>query len=318
MRVSVIKTAHWKILAFLVQFLLLVCLAACGGSASNASQPSTSLSHQATPSPEHFQVTTYFDIHYGPLPDEILDLCLPTNATTPRPGIIVIHGGGWTGGGKGTYDGVCSYLASQGFVAATINYRLAPAHFWPAQLIDAQLAVRWLRSKAHLIRLDPQRICSFGTSAGAHLAIFLGVLASIHEGDEAGVLATESPGVSCVVDEFGPTDLTAPLNTAYQRSILSALLDGATLQSNPTIYRDASPIFDVSPHSAAMLIVQGNSDNVVPPSQSQELQNKLQQAQVPVQYIGYVGGHGLSGLTQEQKDTIQTQVVAFLIAQEHP
>lgn len=318
MKVPVIEVARWRILAFLVQFLLLACLAACGGSAANASRPSGSLSPQATPSPEHYQVITYSNVHYGPLPDEILDLCLPANAATPRPGIIVIHGGGWTGGGKGTYDGFCSYLASQGFVAAAINYRLAPAHIWPAQLIDVQLAVRWLRSQAHLIKLDPQRICSFGTSAGAHLAIFLGVLATIHEGDEAGVLANESPGVSCVVDEFGPTDLTAPLNTAYQRSILSALLGAATLQSNPAIYRDASPIFDVSPHSAAMLIVQGDSDNVVPPSQSQELQKKLQQAQVPVQYISYMGGHGLSGLTQEQKDTIQTQVVAFLTTQEHP
>jgi dipeptidyl aminopeptidase/acylaminoacyl peptidase len=91
-----------------------------------------------------------------------------------------------------------------------------------------------------------------------------------------------------------------------------------TPQAAPALYRDASPLFDVTPHSAPMLIVQGTSDTIVPPSQSLALQQKLQAARVLVQYISYKGEHGLIGLDQQQKDTIQAQVVAFLNAQEHP
>ncbi len=258
------------------------------------------------------------DSGYGPLPGENLDLCFPTNASSLRPGVILIHGGGWTGGNKSTNDGFCSSLASQGFVAATIDYRLTPGYTWPAQLVDAQLAVRWLRAKANLIHLNPQRLCAYGTSAGAHLSTFLGTLATIHPGDEAGLFANESPEVSCVVDEFGPTDLTRLLSTPYQQSIVLPLMHNLTLQNVPAFYRDASPLFDVTPQSAAMLIIQGTADTIVPQSQSLALEHKLQQAHVPVKYISYRGEHNFKGLDEQQRDAIQAQVVDFLIAQEHP
>lgn len=268
-------------------------------------------------SPE-YAVVTRNDLAYGPLPDENLDLCSPTRATMPRPGVILLHGGGWTGGNKGTYDSFCSLLASHGFVAATINYRLTPKYIWPAPLVDAQLAVRWLRAKANTIHLNPQRLCAYGVSAGAHLSIFLGTLPAIHAGDEAGLFANESPEVSCVVDDFGPTDLTGLLSTPYQRSIVLPLMHNLTPQDDPALYRDASPLFDVTPRSAPMLVIQGTEDTIVPQSQSLALQQKLVQAHVSVKYINYKGGHGFQGLGEQQKDAIQTQIVDFLIAQEHP
>lgn len=90
------------------------------------------------------------------------------------------------------------------------------------------------------------------------------------------------------------------------------------MQSNPAIYYDASPLFDVSPRSAPTLIIQGTRDIIVPASQSQELQQRLQQAHVPVQYISYQGDHAYQGLNQEQKDGIQAQIFSYLASQEHP
>src|SRR5689334_18158846 len=81
----------------------------------------------------------------------------------------------------------CALLASRGFVAATIEYRLAPRNHWPAQLVDAQLAVRYLRSQSGALGLDAGRLCAWGESAGGHLAAFLGVLAGVWPGDEAGL-----------------------------------------------------------------------------------------------------------------------------------
>jgi acetyl esterase/lipase len=234
--------------------------------------------------------------------------------------VLLIHGGGWTQGDKqGFGTPYCTLLAQQGFVVGNINYRLArdkqPATQWPAPLVDAQLAVRWLRAHANNLNLDPQRLCAWGTSAGGHLAVFLGALKTIHPGDEALLLADQSPAVSCVIDYFGPTDLTQrfPLLTSQ----ITTLLDGTTLQSDPQLYHDASPIFSITADTAPMIIVQGIQDTTVPPIQSQTLYRILQQYKVPVQYISYNGDHSFYGLTGKQRTSIDAQMFNYLIKQEH-
>lgn len=310
--------------------LLLLVLAACG---SNPPAP-TPLSQQPTQTPTTaatatatvalrssppYQITTLSNLSYGPLDaqGERLDLCMPTDAAGPRPGVLLIHGGFWSSGDKTAYTSSCSQLASQGFVAATINYRLAPGSHWPTQLVDAQLALRWLRAHASDYHLDPARVCSLGDSAGGHLAVFLGVLGTIHAGDQAGLMTDQSVRASCVVDLFGPVDLTT-IGTPDQRQALASSLLGTTLQQNPGSVRDASPVFAVSAKSAPTLILQGTQDSLVPPSQSQELQRALQRAGVRVQYVSYPGGHEFSGLSQQQHDALTLQILQFLIAQEHP
>ncbi len=268
--------------------------------------------------PARYQVEFRPDIAYGPLAEERLDLCLPQGAVDLRPGVILIHGGGWTNGDKGEFVRQCSLLASEGFVAATVNYRLAPAHIWPAQLVDVQLAVRFLRAHASELLLDPARLCSWGVSAGAHLAVFLGVLAQTHAGDQAALLADQSSAVSCAVDYFGIVNLLTYGVTQSQKGLLYLLLGGATPENNQALYEDASPLFLVSAQSAPMLIVQGTQDDVVPPEQSRALQQALQNHQVPVNYLSYAGGHGFSGLSGEQVQALENQSVAFLIAYGHP
>jgi acetyl esterase/lipase len=323
------KATHsvYRAAGILLVLILLLCL-----SASDILPPHAKALQKTVPTPTPVLVTTNapasapityhvitrLNVAYGPLPDEVLDLCVPQDPATARPGILIIHGGGWVGGDKGFFDQFCSSLAVHGFVAATINYRLAPKYTWPAQLVDAQLAVRWLRSQANQLMLDPTRICGYGRSAGGQLAVFLGTLSSIHAGDEAGLLANEAPNVSCVVDLFGPTDLAHMLNTDYQRTLVQTLLGDATPGQNSAIYHDASPIFDVSSQSAPMLIVQGTDDTIVPPGQSWELEEKLALLHVPVQFISYEGGHSFGGLDLHKLNAIQDQIFAYLVAQEHP
>jgi acetyl esterase/lipase len=270
------------------------------------------------PGVRRYTTTIQPDVAYGPEPEETLDLCLPQGAQGLRPGVVLIHGGGWSQGDKTHFSALCAALASYGFVAATINYRLAPAHVWPAQLVDAQLVARYLRSRASQLALDPARLCSYGDSAGGHLAVFLGVLPSIHPGDHAALLADQSPGASCVVDDFSPVDLTRLADAPSLRFLAQQLLGGATPQSDPTAYRDASPLFRVSTRSAPTMIVQGNADTIVPPAQSRALQQALTQAGITVRYVSYDGGHSFSGLTPEQAAALTDQTLAFLIAQEQP
>jgi acetyl esterase/lipase len=301
---------------------LALVLAACGnssstGTTSSSTAPARTPTVTASVPPASFQPSVQPNVAYGPLPAETLGLCTPTGATGALPGVILIHGGGWVGGDKSAYAATCRFLAARGFVAATIDYRLAPANIWPAQLIDAQLAVRWLRAHAAQIHLDPHRLCSWGSSAGGHLAIFLGVLSTIHAGDEAGLYANESPHATCVVDDFGPTNLTITDPTPAMIQVFHSLFGGATLQSDPAIYHDASPIFDVSSQSAPTLIIHGTNDMTVPFSQSQALQSALQNAGVSVMLIPYTGGHGFSGITASQRTALMVDSFQFVSQQEH-
>ncbi len=303
-----------------VGLIFLLILVSCGGQSQGSltviKQPASLLY------PLQYQVSWQQNVAYGPLAQEKLDICQPEGATTPRPGVILIHGGGWMYGDKKTDTMLCKNLAALGFVVINVDYRLAtgklqPRLIWPAQLVDVQLAVRWMRAHAAELNLDSRRICSDGDSAGGHLAVFLGVLATIHPGDEAGLYANESPKVSCVVDNFGPVDLANPEESAPLR-VYFPVFGTATQQGDPAIYHDASPIFDVSPQSAPMLIVQGTQDTTVLPSQSQELQRALMRNHVPVQYIIYNGGHSFLNLRQDQIAGIFGQEAAYLVAQEHP
>jgi acetyl esterase/lipase len=308
----------------LFSFLFILLLAACSGN-NRIKQVSSihTLTHAAphnlvaSPNvpPDRYLSEIQSNVAYGPLSDERLDLCVPKNAPGTHPGILLIHGGGWQSGDKSLFHTMCKLFAEQGFVAATINYRLAPRYTWPAQLVDAQLAVRWLRAHSSQTGLDSRRICAWGQSAGGHLAVFLGVLATIHPGDEANLLANQPSAVSCVVDAFGPVDLTAPLGVDA-RPLLLGLFGGVPLLHSP-LYRDASPIFDVSSHSAPTMIIQGTRDTLILPGQSLELQHALQQNHVLAEYRSYDGTHSYVGITQQQVTAIQLQAVAFLSAQEN-
>lgn len=284
---------------------------ACGNSAATT----PALLHVSS---RYYMTKESLNVSYGPLSAEQLNLCQPVSAPGPHPGVLLIHGGAWIMGNKSVDETTCETLAERGFVAATINYRLAqpaqPATQWPAQLVDAQLAVRWLRAHAPQLSLDAHHICAWGDSAGGHLAVFLGTLKTIHAGDEAHLYADESPTVSCVVDEFGPVDLTGN-NLPNLNSALHTLFGGATYQQNSALYRDASPIFDITAQNAPTLIVQGTKDTLVPPShESEALLQALQKHHVLVQYIAYNGQHSFFGLRSQQITAIEAQEIAFITA----
>ncbi len=269
----------------------------------------------------HYTSTEHSNIAYGSLPTETLDLCQPQGTKGIRPGIVLLHGGEWTQGDKKDMASLCQYFAQHGYVVANVNYRLAQKSVassqWPAQLVDAQLAVRWLRSEAQQINLDSQHICALGESSGGQLAAFLGNLKTIHDGDQAQAMADQSSAVNCVVEEFGPVDLTQTQTPSLTRNML-ALFGGTTLQQNNSLYRDASPILFIDKNSAPTLIIQGDNDTVVQPAESSAYQQELQRNNVSALYITYKGGHNFSGLTNNQQAHIQQQELSYIEAQEHP
>ncbi|MBB4080670.1 pectinesterase [Lewinella aquimaris] len=94
---------------------------------------------------------------------------------TLRPGILMIHGGGWTTGSKENLTSMAQQLAGRGYVTVTPEYRLSAEARYPAGVQDLKQAVKWMRAHAEEYGIDTNRIAAYGCSAGGHLASLLGV-----------------------------------------------------------------------------------------------------------------------------------------------
>lgn len=96
----------------------------------------------------------------------------------PAPVLLFLHGGGWVQGSVRTYDALCRWLAVEsGAVVASLEYRLAPEHPYPAAVEDALAAYRWLRSGGAGAGADAARVFVSGDSAGGNLAAVLCLVA---------------------------------------------------------------------------------------------------------------------------------------------
>jgi len=101
-----------------------------------------------------------------------LDLYLP-DGKQGAPLVVFVHGGGWRRGSRNEMP--LGGMAPAGFAFASVDYRLSPVAPFPAQAHDIKAAIRFLRAKQGEYGYDTTRIAIAGTSAGAHLALLVGV-----------------------------------------------------------------------------------------------------------------------------------------------
>jgi acetyl esterase/lipase len=227
------------------------------------------------------------DIEYGRAGDRplLLDLYTPRDLKAPVPGLIFIHGGGWKHGKKEDYHYYGITFASRGYLVASVQYRLSREAGYPAAIHDVKAAVRWMRSHASSLNVDPDRIGIAGGSAGGHLAMMVGYTSDIETFEGS----TGHPGVSsrvrAVVDIYGPTDLTTDFARARSRegSLLHSFL-GGTYDEQTAKYEEASPIRHVTRDDPPTLILHGTIDDVVPIEQADLLAAKLADEGVPYVY----------------------------------
>jgi acetyl esterase/lipase len=239
--------------------------------------------------------------------DLCLDYARPAARAKPLPAVLVFHGGGWVHGKKERHDKLVRYLAGQGYFAATVQYRLAVplrgVNPWPAQIEDAKCAVRWVRAHAGDLGVDPERIAAMGFSSGAHLAMLLGTMGPEDGLEGAGGWSEHSSKVKAVVSFFGPTDMgrytrdpdvirDLPFEEKKRlaRGVALAAVLGPEFRKDPS---RASPLRYVTEDDAAMLLVQGTRDRLVPYSDAKLMLDALDEAGVPGEVIFKIGlGHG--------------------------
>lgn len=235
--------------------------------------------------------------------------------TRDRPGMVVIHGGGWVLGTRYQQAWYCREFAKAGYVVMTIDYRMLPRYGFPHCVHDAKAAVRWLRGHADTLRVDPDRIVTFGASAGGHLAGFLAATGPKHgfEGDE-------NPGVSSEVRAgvglYGVYDLCAirkheGVVRAVGEDLLRRFVGPDT--DGRDAFEAASPVSYVSEETKPFMLVHGTSDMMVPFEQSQVFHDRLKEHRVPTELIAVEGrNHAFDYLHRTQRAEVFGAMLAFL------
>lgn len=210
-----------------------------------------------------------------------MDVYLP-EGDGPFPGVETIHGGGFVGGGRSDMRGVSVFLASSGYVAFAIDYRLAPASTYPEQIDDAMAAIDFVRANAGELSVDPDRIGVLGASAGGTIA--------------ARLAGTPGSGVGAVLSWSGALDLpslvasgpaVADLRLEQYLGLVDLTAPGAEVR-----VREASPVTHVDTAYPPTFVANAR-DELMPFDQALAMVDVLQAQGVP--HVLYVpqDGHAL-------------------------
>lgn len=213
-------------------------------------------------------------------PAQRLDICAPEGAG-PFPVVILVHGGGWGSGDKSGAERPNSGaditpwfqpLTDAGIAWVSINYRLAPAHRWPAQIEDTRAAVAWVRANIAKHGGDPSRLALMGHSAGGHLAL---MAAMPGPGERAPVSAVV--GCAAVSDLVSDSRRRGEISKSLQNLFgFAPELAPASLE----VLAGASPLGRISPACPPVLFLHGDADKTVPLDQSLAFQKKARAAGV--------------------------------------
>src|SRR5690606_9585027 len=121
-----------------------------------------------------------------------MDVFAPKNAKgkAPRPAMVFFFGGGWRGGTTRQFEPQANYFAGRGMVCFLVDYRVAGRHgSTPFEsLMDAKLAIRYIKANAATLGVDTSRIVAAGGSAGGHLAAATALLSASNDpGDDLSI-----------------------------------------------------------------------------------------------------------------------------------
>jgi acetyl esterase len=180
--------------------------------------------------------------------------------TDSRPAIVFFHGGGWTGGAPGQFTEHSKYLVTRGMVCVQVQYRLLDKKGSEPPTTccrDAKSAMRWVRSRAAELGIDPDRIASGGGSAGGHLAAFVGMV----EGTDDPADDTKVSAKSNAMCLFNPVFDNGPGGWGAKRV--------------GDRYPEFSPFHNVSKDDPPGIVFLGSADSLIPVKTAHDFKQKM-------------------------------------------
>ena len=243
------------------------------------------------------------NIRYDRHPETVLDILQPkAPALRNRPGVIVIHGGGWVEGEKeNMLERFCLPFIQRDFVVANVEYRLAKSAPAPAAVEDVLKAAKWFQDHTLDYKVDPAHIIVTGESAGGQLALMAGMLPGS---------TTLGPviKIAAVIDFYGIADVADQLEGPNQRPYAVAWIPPQP--DRMTLAKQMSPITYVRKGLPPILVIHGDADPVVPYQQSVELAKALKSGRDDVELMTVEGGK--HGFTPEQMGKLWPQIFKWL------
>ncbi|HZZ42556.1 MAG TPA: alpha/beta hydrolase, partial [Tepidisphaeraceae bacterium] len=195
-----------------------------------------------------------------------------------RPGIVFFHGGGWVGGQPNQFDKQATYFASRGLVTVQVEYRLLEKGKAEAPTVcveDAKSAMRWVRSHAGELGMDPKRIAAAGGSAGGHLAAAVTMLSGL---DGAGDDLTVSPRADALI-LWNPVFNNGPGEYGYGRV--------------GDKYMEYSPAHHVTGDTPPTVVFIGDKDHLIPLKVVKDFKAEMEKAGAKCELHVYPGAdHG--------------------------
>ena len=230
-------------------------------------------------------------------PDVMLRIYVPQDARGVLPAIYYIHGGGMVLGSVHENDAACKMLVREvGCVVASVEYRLAPEHPYPAPLEDCYAGLKWLAANAAKLNVDPNRIAVMGPSAGGGLAAGLGLLAR----DRREIKIAHQVLIYPMIDDTNVKSAKAAKNDFYvwsranNRAGWKAYLGKKFGQASVPIYAAPARAKNVAGLPPAYLCA-GDMDLFLP--EDLTYARKLAEAGVPIELHIYPGAfHGFDTL----------------------
>jgi acetyl esterase/lipase len=208
-----------------------------------------------------------------------LDIYRPKGVDlTEAPVLFQVHGGGWTIGDKAQQGLILmNRMAQRGWVCVAINYRLAPKHPFPAQIIDVKKALAWTKENIASYGGDPSYVVITGGSAGGHLSALAALTPRVKEYQPG--FEDADTRVSACVPFYGIYDMAGLSGTRYDVEMRDRFLGPLIFKKNPKAdlapFELASPVTHVTADSPDFFVIHGASDGLASIQQGRNFVAKL-------------------------------------------
>ena len=235
------------------------------------------------------EAETILNVSYGPNSQQVYDIYLPYGRSTGNTKVIIlVHGGGWTGGEKSDMESFVSLIQQYhpehaivniNYVLASTNPPFIPA--FPNQFLDVDTVINQITSQKEDLQVLPE-FGLIGTSAGAHISLMYDYVYDTHN------------VVKMVADIVGPTNFTDPFyadNPLFGLA-LNIFVDQSAYPLGTNYAEVTSPALQVSNSSSPSILFYGNQDPLVPLTNGELLNDNLSNASITHSFTVYDGGHG--------------------------
>jgi len=221
------------------------------------------------------------------------------------PLLIWVGGGAFRGSTPLRRIPELTWFAMQGFVVASIQYRVSDQQIFPAQIQDVKAAIRFLRAHAEQYGIDSERVALAGDSAGGHLVTLSGLSTGVTEFNN-GEWAGYSDEVKAVISWYGAGDISTASRDAT--GLPFTLLLGGTPDEKPELARLASPSEYIRSDAPPFLIMHGTADPLVDIEKSKTFYRQLIKAGVTADmYLLDSAGHGTIEFVQPEVHNIMLE-----------